>query len=209
MSKPTLESFLNDVARHELTIEKDDGIYRHMRLGKPNSSDTHFHITTWPGYLCYSGDMGTFVFSRITDMFAFFRHSEIAINPRYWAEKVEASDRHGGIKEWSEKEATDFVQQALSEYLKDMEDDGGTGDDEASEALEELREGIQALKDAAASEHEFFVAISEWDNELGISFEEWYEHDFTTYTYRYLWCCFAIVWAIQQYDAHKALEGAA
>ena len=65
--------FLRDVAEHEMIVVRDDGVHRHIRFKKPGTSCMHFDLITWPGYLCYTGDMGTYVFSRLTDMFEFFR----------------------------------------------------------------------------------------------------------------------------------------
>lgn len=51
-------------------------------------------------YLCYTGDMGTYVFQRLTDMFEFFRTDreykkrnggKLAVNLSYWGEKLQAT----------------------------------------------------------------------------------------------------------------------
>ncbi|RYG95492.1 MAG: hypothetical protein EON58_14030 [Alphaproteobacteria bacterium] len=34
-------------------------------------------------------------------------------------------------------------------------------------------------------------------------FEDFWEHTLTDYTFHFMWCCNAIQWAIQQYDASK------
>ncbi len=60
----TLERFLGDVKGHVFEIKNDDGLYRNITVKKPDSSIYGYKITTWPGYLCISGDMGTYVFSR-------------------------------------------------------------------------------------------------------------------------------------------------
>ena len=67
------EQFLRDVAEHTMTVIREDGVSRHIRFAKPGTSCMHFDLITWPGYLCYTGDMGTYVFQRLTDMFEFFR----------------------------------------------------------------------------------------------------------------------------------------
>lgn len=90
MTIPTLQDFLNDVKNHELIIHKDDGIYRHITLRDPKTINLLFNITTFPDYLVITGDMGTITFSRVDDMFKFFRNDELNINPNYWAEKIQA-----------------------------------------------------------------------------------------------------------------------
>lgn len=67
------QRFLNDVANHEMIIIRDDGVNRHVRFKRPNSSCMYFDLITWPGHLCYTGDMGSYVFRRLEDMFEFFR----------------------------------------------------------------------------------------------------------------------------------------
>ena len=44
------------------------GNYVAAQVAAKNADGT-FDIVTWPGYLCYSGDMGCFVFTRLPDMF--------------------------------------------------------------------------------------------------------------------------------------------
>ncbi len=65
--------FLKDVANHEMQIIRDDGVQRHLRFKKPGTMCYHFDLITWGGHLCYTGDMGTYVFTRVHDMFDFFR----------------------------------------------------------------------------------------------------------------------------------------
>jgi|SRR5665213_1794470 len=115
------EQFLADVANHELTIKQDNGLYRHLYFRQLGNSNMWFEIVTWPGALTINGDMGSWSFSRVDDMFRFFRSKELRINSSYWAEKITSESRYGG----------------------------------------------------------------------------------KGYTYHFLWCLHAIVWAIQQYDAAR------
>jgi hypothetical protein len=92
-----VEEFIKDVSQHKMQILRDDGLYRHIRFKRENTSCYYFDLITWPGALCYTGDMGTFVFSRIPDMFEFFRTdgekgADLRINPGYWSEKLLAVD---------------------------------------------------------------------------------------------------------------------
>ncbi len=60
-----------------------------------------FRVNYVAGFLCYTGDMGTFVFRRLEDMFAFFRTrsaqaaTACSINLGYWAESTRRMDRDG------------------------------------------------------------------------------------------------------------------
>jgi hypothetical protein len=177
MREPTEESFAKDVARHEMTVILDKAEHRHLRFSKPDSSDMHFYITTWPGYLSFSGDMGCYVFARLRDMFEFFRGDRI--NLGYWAEKIQAADR-SGVKEYEPDKLAAYVE----EYTKDWPE----------EVREEARAAV--LHD---DEHDARKALYAFESD-GHEFHDSWEVDFTEYTGRFVWCCRAIVWAIQQYD---------
>ena len=86
-------SFPNDVVGLQMQVLRDDGVYRHINFRKPDDSFAWFEIVTWPKLLVINGDMGSFMFWRIEDMFEFFRHDRP--NYDYWAEKVVAQDRDG------------------------------------------------------------------------------------------------------------------
>ena len=85
MNNPSLEQFLNDVKLHKLSVNLDQGVYRDITVKNPNTVAMHYNITTRPGYLMITGDMGDFIFQRTEDMFGFFRpQSGYQINPGYW-----------------------------------------------------------------------------------------------------------------------------
>lgn len=92
------KAFPIDTAKHELLILHDDGVYRHLRWREPGTRRwTHgVDITTWPGHLAISGDMGSYVFHREHDMVGFFRGKEPSFT--YWAEKVVAQDQSSPVK---------------------------------------------------------------------------------------------------------------
>ncbi len=73
----TKKQFLHDIENHEMQIYKDDGIFRCITFKKENTSNQQFTITTFPNYLVITGDMGDFVFTRLEDMFNFFRGENI------------------------------------------------------------------------------------------------------------------------------------
>jgi hypothetical protein len=123
--------------------------------------------------------MGDYLFMRLEDMLEFFRHDKI--NPSYWAEKVQAEDKDSGIKEYSEDKSRAWVK----DYL-DQVDETPWGD--ASFNAEDINydEGPDRLYDQL-SNMGFDVSEVNWSD----------------YTYRYIWCCLALVWAVKQYDARQ------
>jgi hypothetical protein len=190
------EQFLREVEGHTMTIFKDDGIYRHIRFSKNGSSVMQFDLITWQGYLCYTGDMGTYVFRRLHDMFTFFRNDGrnpigLYINRAYWHEKLEATDRNDGSKEFSiEKFRT-----TIKEYVDDRDTD--YGENGYAQLVEAVKE--QLLDNDFQFESEARQAVEDFEFE-DFEFSDFWEHDLQDYTHRYTWCCYAIVWGIQQYD---------
>lgn len=204
----TREDFLETVKEHEMTVIKDDGLDRHLRFKKPNSGNRWFDIVTWKGYLCVTGDMGCWVFSRIDDMFDFFIMSDNdfnksnIINPGYWEEKLQAISRFGSsdgsTKEFSESRFKEAVKEYFDQYFEDV--------DEEDESKKEVWEGIES---------DIFNYIGEYSrpDTLFHRVNEFYEGDFNfvdfdyrgcfDYTYYYIWICYAIVWGIIKYREEK------
>lgn len=198
MSNEFPDRFIRDIAQHELQVIRDDGVNRHLRFQRPGTMCMHFDLLTWPGYLCYTGDMGTFVFRRLHDMFEFFRsdksETQYRIDLRYWAEKIEASDRCDGVREWTKEKFLSEVRDYFGQHVDDE------WPDERKAALwVEIDEQVCAA--AHNSEHHAWVALWEFDED-GFCFRDW-ERSCTVWTYRFLWCCHALRWAIAAYDTHK------
>ena len=48
--------FAVNTAKHQLTILHNDGLYRHVRFGRPDTSLYRYELVTWPGHLSVGGD---------------------------------------------------------------------------------------------------------------------------------------------------------
>jgi hypothetical protein len=197
------DRFLRDVSDHVMTVLRDDGVYRHLRFRKPDSSDMYFDLITWPGYLCYTGDMGTYVFSRLTDMFQFFRTPEscrrsagnsLYVNLGYWAEKLEASEPGGVLK---------FSQSRFHACVLEYMDEAEVSDDIRERVMDEILSFEDESEDLARQR------VREFNDER--LFPDFWENDFREYVFRFKWCCYALSWAINVYDAQGpsplAVEG--
>lgn len=196
MKHPTLEQFLKDVASHELTVNLDQGLFRDLTIMKPNSVDMHYHITTRPGYLMFTGDMGSFVFTRLNDMFNFFRSKdEYQINTGYWAEKIEAGEY--------EKYSPDAARAALNQAFEDWKED-------TDSSVNNIAVEKEYLDEIDTDDYyEFIEAVRNWTpNRGGVDLDDFWENNLNEYTFHYIWCCYAIVHAIKLYDAHKNKEAA-
>lgn len=196
-----IEQFERDIGRHVMEVFRDDGVNRHIRYRRPGTMCMHFDLITWPGYLCYTGDMGTYVFTRLEDMFEFFRRSEAdrkyRIDMRYWAEKCRAADRDG-IDEFS----PDAFRANVREHFEYATDDPERWPEARKAALwEEIAADV--LGDLHyLGEHGAWAALAQFSFD-GFCFQDW-ERDCKEYTFRFQWCCYALAWAIDQYDQAKS-----
>lgn len=203
MKKPTLEQFLKDVALHELTVNLDQGVYRDITIARPNTMEMHYNITTRPGYLMITGDMGDFIFQRTNDMFGFFRpQSGYYINPGYWGEKVEA----GIISEFDIDVANSSVQGYLTNFLEDLDLSDPDDREKSKQALEAVTNFISGTQ--WSGEFDFWNEINSWDADDagGLELTDFFEAPTKANTFHYIWCCYAIVHAIKLYDAQRPNE---
>lgn len=204
MKYPNLEQFLESVKNHELKVNLDQGLYRDLTIKQPGTSDRHFHITTRPGYLMLTGDMGSFVFTRLKDMFNFFRDEDgYSIRPSYWEEKLEAVCSRDGAKEFDCEKVDEALKQELSTFLEDLD----TNDEDDLEKIEAASEAVENfINFTERDEWGYVAAIRDWDasDAGGLDLTDFWEHGTETWTYRYIWCCYAIVHAIKLFDQYKA-----
>lgn len=198
-----VSQFLGDVAAHRMHVLRDDGLYRHLRFRTDDGLLEHFDILTWPGHLCVTGDMGTYVFYRTQDMFKFFRSGPtLSINLPYWSEKLVGVDR-GNYQKFSEK----AFRAAVWGYLRDWLRYGGLSKAGRRELWDEVCNRVLSYSDEG--EHRASWAVSDFDHEVEgkkFSFDDFFEHTLTEYTNQFEWCCFAITWGIRQYDQHHVLS---
>lgn len=204
MRQPSAEVFLKDVRRHSMTVLHNDGLYRHLHFSKPADNNMWFDIVTWPWNLTIHGDMGTWVFMRVEDMFGFFRHQILHINPKYWAEKIENGSNGGGRDNAMEFDEELFAK-GLLDHVKLYCDDCEIVGDDAKAFVDAVKEEIlihdnEDVIRSAASEFKYKFAD-------GSTFE-FDSSDLPSgmdYEYHFIWCCYAIVWAIQQWDAAQSV----
>lgn len=207
----TPETFLQDVASHEIRVLRDDGVYRHIRFKRPDTACMHFDLITWPGCLCYTGDMGTFVFTRLADMFEFFRTDRLSpgdeplkINRPYWSEKLIAVDgtRHkASATEFSEAKFTQVINDYVTNWLESRGIEKEDADDLRDAVKDEILDRIDTF-----DESQTFHRANDFSHEVAgqhFHFQDLWEYSFTEYTHSFTWCCYALAWGIQQYDAHK------
>ncbi|MFZ1875034.1 MAG: hypothetical protein WAU54_20000 [Chania sp.] len=210
----TLERFKRDTRDHSMSVENDNGVFRHLHFSRRGSSCYHFTLTTWPGHLCIGGDMGTYVFRRLHDMFSFFRmdHRDYqrhgddpAINITYWAEKLEMGSGHPSdiYTEWSSDAFEARAQEYYNDWLENIEDGDGITEEIKADVLKEIND----LKSGSYNEFEAAVAYNDFSSEH-IDLADFWEDNCRKVTSGFVWCLFAIVWGIQQYDRRNLVNAA-
>lgn len=180
MKQDVKKVFLGHVENHTMAIELDNGVFRSIKFSRDGSSVFYFRITTWPGHLCISGDMGTYVFARLSDMFTFFRGDTLEINIGYWTEKLQSISRFGS----TDGSAHEFDPEGTYESVKEDAEEHGKGE-EAKGLLE------------CSSAQEALAAIEE------MGMQDGWEYLSTKPTFHIVWCLYAIRWAIMQYDQQQ------
>jgi hypothetical protein len=233
MSEQALDEkrFLNDVASHKMTIEQDDGeVSRRLLFKKENGSSYWFRLVTWPGALCITGDMGTYVFSRTHDMFDFFimdkndfnsrPENQLNINRGYWAEKCESASKS------NDKSICAFSIDVFMQSVRDYLDSAFNYELEEVEAIldspgyNEYDANNENARILAQVRDEIFGCSDEWEaidavrsfryyqgNKVEFEFSDFFgDYDVTEYTHHYVWCLYAIVWGITQHNASKQVK---
>jgi hypothetical protein len=160
--------------------------------------------------------MGTYVFQRLQDMFEFFRtdrqDGKLRINLGYWTEKLVAIDgnRYGGkAKEFCQDKFKRIINRYRIDWMREAKERGSLDKDGRRELWEAVNyDVLDHVEDggerAMIAAHDFrhVVDRKSWE------FTDIWEHDFTDYTHRLVWCCYALAWGIQQYDNSKIQEAA-
>ncbi len=189
--------FVEDTKNHVMEVIRDDGHHRHLIFGRPEDSAYRFEIITWPGYLCYCGDMGTYVFSRIPDMFRFFRRGEdCKINPSYWGEKLQSIGTNAGYEQFS----LDVFKENVKDYFDICEFENDT------EKAEDWMQVRHEILDPACDDGNGWVAVQsvvDFKSDHGLEFTDFWEHSHNEYTWHYIWCLYALVDSIKKYDEHN------
>ncbi len=188
MNKDITEQFQNEIAKHQMIVEADDDAgNRRLFFGRPGTMIMHFRIITFADYLVYTGDMGSFIFRRQKDMFTFFRGE--SWSPRYWSEKLEATDRCDGFLDFEHDHAMAGIRSHI-EHLP--ETDRLTIESHFDDYYLTELEFLEAARTCTLLPQDYWDDFSQWMIKV--------------YSHRFKWCCHAIGWAISTYD--KTQKGA-
>lgn len=194
--------FARDIAKHEMTVKLDQGLYRHLRFEAPDRSGYRFDLHTSPNRLMFHGEVGTYAFSvwPTEDMFDLFRRSSVGDRPNfgYWNEKLVAwsepaiqfsndlFDKKVAAELAKAEEFYPCITVAWQEMTESFLAEYST---ESEESAREALAAFEYLPDGQWGEAWRFLYTSEWNLD--------------DYDWRYLWACHAALWGIAQYDAAR------
>lgn len=104
---------------HVITQHLAQGMYRSWRCKKPGTWNYGFDVTTRPGWLFITGDIGDLIVTRANDMIAWARGA--ISDPQYFAEKVPHAMP---TKEWSYDLSLEWLGEEIEEAKKEHDSDG-------------------------------------------------------------------------------------
>ena len=187
------KAFLERFEKFEMIIEKDDGVFRHLRFRDPKEMHGWFNITTAPDMLVVRGDYGTYVFSRVYDMFNFFRGTG-GTDPGYVASKAIAQPVEGAraCSVFDQRKLKEQVAEAFGYYL-DYEHY-----DKSEEVKEDYTEELYDFLDELDSWEALYEADGTEMCDSGFMFR-CYDFSPEVLSYSYLWSYFAVVYGIERY----------
>lgn len=160
-----------DLAKHQITQIHAKGVYGHWKCQEPGTWINGFNIVTWPGSLCYTGDMGEYLFQkRGTDMIAFMRGS--AMSYSYAAEKCTAHGRDE-ISEFRKEVFNEILEDELREYP------------DSKEKIDDIRASYSCHDENPYIARQAMYESNLWDCEVP---------DCEEYTFHFLFALHAIKW---------------
>lgn len=208
--KTDYERFAEDIECHEVQIVVDEGERRHLKCGRPGTYCQSFDIITWRGYLAYVGDMGSYVFTRLPDMFEFFRGERPdRIDFDYWAQKCIAVDKSDGLKRYSEDRFYAAVKADYDSFVEQHE----LTTEQATDLWQQIEDDVLSCGDTDREAMDAAMQFRWVPADLGRTkgrevFSDFWGHRLEDWTSRFTWCCYALRWAISKYDSAKAVDTA-
>ncbi|BDZ52404.1 hypothetical protein GCM10025867_46450 (plasmid) [Frondihabitans sucicola] len=197
--KPRFES---EVKAHQMTILKDDGLYRHLSFRNPDNGGYWFDILTWPGSLVIAADMGSFTFRREPDMFEWFGTGSFIEYP-YLSQKVVAVDARMGLREY---DMTIFASRVL-DYVVEHTQEMPQGDRQS--VIDDVLARVILTEDYATQcEEGAREAILDYPGLNGFQFERDVDWKFDDFSAAFTWCCHAIRHGILAYRDAKTAPAA-
>lgn len=197
-----LKSFMKTINFHTVEVIVNDGYNRRIKFQNFSNNKYDFEIITWEKVLCIMGYMGNYVFSRNKDMFVFFKPKDLGsinIYPDYWSSKLLSVDKKYGYRKYDPEKLHDCIKKYYSNFMI-----LGLGMEERQSLWHNIQDEVLVHVD---EEHNVYSAIDRFsfqkEGSGNIDFNDFFklygEDSLKSYTDNFLWCCYAIIWAVDWY----------
>lgn len=178
------ESAVKNFANHKIEQRLSQGMFRSWRCKADGTWCYGFDITTTPGTLIVTGDIGELIVQRADDMIAWSRGSVRSID--YFAEKVPHAME---TKEWDQ----DVAEEWLDELEAEADEESG---DESLEKYDKIKDLRSCLDDG---EDAFFRELSDSGLIDGCDYP-----DLRNWKPGFLWCREAVIWFLANWKEGEA-----
>ena len=116
-------------------------------------------------------------------------------------EKLQAIDSCDGFRQWGEEKFQLLIREDFDDWLKDS----GLPEEQQAAATEQFESDvISAIGDGKEAA---YLAARDFEFAGRSPFSDWWEVDTDDYSFRFLWCCYALAWGVQQYDEYQLISG--
>ncbi len=204
-----IEVFERDIADHELEVIVDSGVNRILEFRNKNGSSNQFFIVMQAkGRICFTGDMGEFVFTNHNeDMLAWF-HDNMSLS--YIDEKCRA----GVTRKYSEDVAKANIRMMVDDYCSDyfydyIGDDGVVSTSEGSMTEDWADELYEEVIGEIDFENEWTLHQTASDVSIDINNRLHFDIDTSeginseSYTNSFKWCVLAMNKVAELYFSEK------
>lgn len=171
-----------EFANHKITELSRDRVFRSWQCENPANSCFHFMVTTIPGSIIVTGDLGEIVVSRNYDMLPWCRGA--VDSTHYFASKV---SQEFSTEEFSLEKAQEWIASEKASWNNAANDDSDTEAQKHAEAFERLCG---------------YVSDEDTESDLLENFEGFYDEppDWKVYRPRFLWLREAIRWFVTNHS---------
>tara|TARA_R110001583_G_scaffold161109_1_gene313013 strand:- start:5375 stop:6004 length:630 start_codon:yes stop_codon:yes gene_type:complete len=204
---PSHEQFLSDMKNHKMNVILDTDTHKHLSFSS-GSFEHAFDVVAFPWHVMIVGDIGSYTFSRDSDMFRWFvKDSGKAISrPEVelgrWRQKLVSVDSHLGVVEVSLSKVLAVINGVQDNYIECYPECADCINDAFNELLQFQEDGVGMLL------HVMYLFTVELNGEGHAPFSDFEREEVEVYTPQFAMCCYAINFGIGMYLESKAQVGA-
>ncbi|OOF37681.1 hypothetical protein BKK49_11245 [Rodentibacter rarus] len=192
MTSTFRDEFLESIQKHQLTVLQNSENVKIFRFADPNTISLSSTIIYAANTCTITGDMGSYVFGRLLDVYGFFARNQSVFCFSYIKEKVLAQDVNGELEYFDGDLAKRDIRHCIDKYQTECTDE---------DKLIELNGLVDSLKYVDFS-CEF--KADEWLANATESFEELFGElsyrNFKELSPNFIWCAQAIIYTTRLFE---------